>query len=177
MNKTDPNGAFRDAIVASKRLLRAQIPDLKDRFDRLTEEIAQEVSDVKAQRDRAECPVPEVNFSALAQVSDAQKDAIRRRGCVVVRGVFEPQQINEWNDDIAQYLTDVKIWSAWRLNAVLTNTLVRWRVRVPRFTACTGPSHKCRPDNLKISRRRANGSTGCGSTHTMVSRSLTPTKS
>ena len=108
MNKVDPNGAFLDAIVASKRLFRAQIPDLKDRFDRLTEEIAQEVSDVKAQRDRGECPVPEVDFSALAQVSDAQKDAIRRRGCVVVRGVFEPQQINEWNDDIAQYLTDVK---------------------------------------------------------------------
>ena len=88
MNKTDPNGAFRDAIVASKRLLRAQIPDLKDRFDRLTEEIAQEVSDVKAQRDRGECPVPEVDFSALAQVSDAQKDTIRRRGlCGGARGV------------------------------------------------------------------------------------------
>ena len=43
MQQADPNLNFQSEIIAAKRLLRAQIPDLKERFEVLTRNIEAQV--------------------------------------------------------------------------------------------------------------------------------------
>jgi hypothetical protein len=50
--------------------------------------------------------VPEVSYSAInsGAVSDDDIATIRQRGCVIVRGVFERQQAEDWNHELGSYL-------------------------------------------------------------------------
>lgn len=50
--------------------------------------------------------VPEVSYSAInnGAVSDDDIATIRQRGCVIVRGVFERQQAEDWNNELGGYL-------------------------------------------------------------------------
>src|SRR4029078_2268712 len=41
-----------------------------------------------------------------ARRSAGQRTRITRRGCVVIRGVFDPDQIDEWNAEILRYIDD-----------------------------------------------------------------------
>ena len=108
MNKPSPNAPYLDAIRAAKRTLRQQIPDYKERFEALTAVLKSDIADIQAIRAKGECPVPEIAFDALDQVTEAQRENIKRRGCVVIKGVFPKAQIEAWNSDIAHYLDDVK---------------------------------------------------------------------
>ena len=108
MNKPSPNAPYLDAIRAAKRTLRQQIPDYKERFEALTAALKSDIADIQAIRAKGECPVPEIAFDALDQVTEAQRENIKRRGCVVIKGVFPKAQIEAWNSDIAHYLDDVK---------------------------------------------------------------------
>ena len=108
MNKPSPNAPYLDAIRAAKRTLRQQIPDYKERFEALTAVLKSDIADIQAIRAKGECPVPEIAFDALDQVTEAQRENIKRRGCVVIKGVFPRAQIEAWNSDIAHYLDDVK---------------------------------------------------------------------
>jgi hypothetical protein len=108
MNKPSPNAPYLDAIRAAKRTLRQQIPDYKERFEALTAALKSDIADIQAIRAKGECPVPEIAFDALDQVTVAQRENIKKRGCVVIKGVFPKAQIEAWNSDIAHYLDDVK---------------------------------------------------------------------
>jgi hypothetical protein len=55
-------------------------------------------------------PVPEIAHADVVagRVSRAQIARIKRRGCVVIRGVFDTAQVDAWNDAIVRYIDDVK---------------------------------------------------------------------
>jgi Protein of unknown function (DUF1479) len=78
------------AIVQSKAELRARIHDLPDRFAQLDKYIRQEVQAVRDEQS-AGGAVPEIAYADIVagRVTEAQKDRVRRRGCVVLRGVFD----------------------------------------------------------------------------------------
>lgn len=93
------------AVIETQRKLRAEVPDLAGRYRRLTEALNDEVSDVLAEQARGGA-VPEIPFADVAagRVSAAQVARIKRRGCVVVRGVFERSQVEAWNDEVVRYI-------------------------------------------------------------------------
>jgi len=92
-------------VVETQRKLRAEVPDLAGRYKRLTEALNDEVSAVRAEQANGGA-VPEINFADVAagRVSAAQIVRIKRRGCVVVRGVFDVAQVNDWNDEVLRYI-------------------------------------------------------------------------
>lgn len=106
MDKPSPNEPYLDAIRAAKRDLRARLPDLRARFDALTRDIEAQVQAIEADRRAGREAVPQVHFNELDQLGEAERDHIRQRGCVVVRGVFDPARIEAWNSGIARYLGD-----------------------------------------------------------------------
>lgn len=93
------------AIVQTKAALRQRIHDLAGRFAQLDAYVRQEVQAVRDEQ-AAGYAVPEIAFADVVagRVTDAQKERVRRRGCVVLRGVFSAQQVNAWNDSIAAYI-------------------------------------------------------------------------
>jgi hypothetical protein len=95
------------AIVATQRQLRREVPDLEGRFRRATEALRDEVAAVRAET-AAGGAVPELGYADVAagRVTQAERARIKRRGCVVIRGVFDPAQIDEWNAEILRYIDD-----------------------------------------------------------------------
>ncbi|MFT3954577.1 MAG: DUF1479 family protein [Piscinibacter sp.] len=97
------------AIVQTQRALRESVPDLGGRFRRLSEALNDEVSAIRAEQGGGGA-VPEIGFADLAAgaVSAEQVARIKRRGCVVVRGVFERAQVNDWNAQASRYIDEVR---------------------------------------------------------------------
>lgn len=95
----------KQGVIEAKAALLAQMPDSTARMARLTEWLADEVAAVKAEGANT---IPQISFQDVATgaISTAQKDRIRRRGCVVIRGVFEQQLANEWNAEIERYIDE-----------------------------------------------------------------------
>lgn len=95
-------------VRATQRQLRAEVPDLAGRYARLTEALKDEVSDIRAEEKQGGS-VPEIAYADVAAgtVSAAQIDHIKRRGCVVIRGVFDPAEVNAWNDNVVRYIDEV----------------------------------------------------------------------
>ncbi|WP_077034755.1 YbiU family protein [Pelomonas sp. KK5] len=96
------------ATAEAQRELRAGVPDLAGRFGRLSEALNDEVSAIRAEQ-AAGGAVPELAFADVAAgtVTPQQQARIRRRGCVVVRGVFERAQAEAWNAEVGRYIDAV----------------------------------------------------------------------
>ena len=102
------NTAFdvRDRIVAFKRSLAPRREALKRAYADVTGHIRRAVetilSDVAAQRP----VVPEISYADIKRnnVPDVSRQAIRKAGCVVVRGVFPASLAREWFTQIGEYL-------------------------------------------------------------------------
>lgn len=93
------------AVLRAQRALRASVPDLARRFALETEFLEDEVATVRAEQASGGV-VPELAYADIAhgRVSPEQIARIHRRGCVVVRGVFDPVQVQAWNEEIHSYI-------------------------------------------------------------------------
>ena len=93
------------AVIEAKAALLARLPDCTQRMKRLDQWLADEVAAVRAEGVEA---VPQIDYRDVAAgvVSEAQQNRIRRRGCVLIRGVFERQQARDWNDEIGRYIDE-----------------------------------------------------------------------
>ena len=92
-------------ITATKRKLRS-LADTKVAFATVRDAMLREVEDIRAAQSAGRQVVPEISYAAIREggVDDAVRQDIKRRGCVVVRGVFDRAQAEEWNDEIGQYV-------------------------------------------------------------------------
>jgi len=96
------------AVTESQRELRTRVPDPKGRFRRLSEELRDEVAAIRAEAASGGA-VPEVGFADVAAgtVSAAQIARIKRRGCLVIRSVFNRAQVEAWNNEVVRYIDAV----------------------------------------------------------------------
>ena len=93
---------IRRQITAAKAEL---APSAAGRFAEVGKDLEGEIREVAALGSAA---VPEVDFADVAAnaVSADIPDLVRRRGCVVIRGVFSPEQAAEWNAELGRYVED-----------------------------------------------------------------------
>ena len=104
-NANAANAPHRSRIVETKRELRARITDLPERFADITKSVEAQIDRIVEERANGIEPIPELAFDELDRVSDAQKDHIRRRGCLIVRNVFDTARVADWNRQLDDYLT------------------------------------------------------------------------
>jgi len=97
------------AVLATQKQLRAEVQDLAGRYARLTDALQEEVAAIRAEQSQGGA-VPELRYADIVggMVSPAQVARIKRRGCVVIRGVFDADQVTQWNDEIVRYIDDAK---------------------------------------------------------------------
>ena len=97
------------AVLAIQRQLRAEVPELGRRHARLTEVINDETSAIRAEQAQGGA-VPQVRYGDVAagRVTPAEIAHIKRRGCLVIRGVFDPAEVQAWNEDIGRYIDEVR---------------------------------------------------------------------
>src|SRR5690349_16156569 len=96
-----------ETIVATKRLLRAQLPAYAQAFTEVEGHIRSETEDIQVRSARGESVIPELYYAAVAggRVGPAETREIRRRGAVVIRQVFPREQAEDWNQELGEYIT------------------------------------------------------------------------
>ena len=91
--------ALRERIAASGRTVEEVVAVLE-------RQLAAEVDEIEAARDRGETVWPVIDYADIAAgpVSPAVRDQLRRRGCVVVRGQFDHEKAREWDRELVGVL-------------------------------------------------------------------------
>ena len=97
---TNPEEVRRQVAAAKSELASAA-----GRFAEVHQDLEGEIREVAALGSAA---VPEVNFADIAAgaVPAGIPGLVRRRGCVMIRGVFSPEQAAEWNRELGRYVED-----------------------------------------------------------------------
>ena len=79
---------------------------LKRAYDEVAGHVSRAAEAIQADAAAGRPVVPEVDYRTIrdGDVSDATRAAIRRTGCVVVRGVFPPAMASAWFAELGDYL-------------------------------------------------------------------------
>ena len=95
------------AIVDTKKQLKTNLPELKGIFQDLESDMKAEVSLIEDLVRDGKAVIPEVNYEAIQndQVDETIVASIKNRGCAVIRSVFPKSQVEEWNDELVEYIT------------------------------------------------------------------------
>jgi hypothetical protein len=82
------------------------VADLEGSFNELSRSMEREVQEVRALAAEASGVIPEVDFKDITKgrISAKLADLVKKRGCVVVRQVFSAGQVNDWNNQIVEYI-------------------------------------------------------------------------
>ena len=93
-------------IRATKQRLKAQIADRRKVFAEVEEDMRREVEGIRDARAQGLPVIPSVDYAKLRSggVPEEVRQEIRRRGAVVVRGVFSGAEATAWNSAIGEYL-------------------------------------------------------------------------
>lgn len=89
-----------------KRELRAQIGDVQAVFDKLSDKIATRVAEINALKNKGETVWPVIPFADVKNgtITAKQRDAVKRRGCAVIKGHFPREQALAWDKSMLDYL-------------------------------------------------------------------------
>ncbi len=95
-----------DDVAATKEFLRDQIPDLPRVFSELESHIRDEADTIQRMTARGASVIPEIAFDDIeaGRVDAGKRQAVRRRGCAIVRGTFPREQAEAWNEELGDYL-------------------------------------------------------------------------
>ncbi|MRS91274.1 DUF1479 family protein [Enterobacteriaceae bacterium RIT714] len=98
----DPKAAIRQM----KRELRAQIGDVQAVFDTLSDTIAARVAEINALKKRGDAVWPVIPFEDVkhGKITAAQREAVKRRGCAVIKGHFPREHALAWDRSMLDYL-------------------------------------------------------------------------
>ena len=96
----------------SKRFIRETKSELLRRFDvtkafaESRELVLREVEAIRAQYDSELSVIPQIEYHKIADcaVEEPFRELVRRRGCMIVEGVFDRVQVSEWNHEIGEYI-------------------------------------------------------------------------
>lgn len=98
------------AVVTLKTAIRRRLADLGTSVDEavaaLETALRDEVREIVELRASGETVFPTLEFADVVagRVTAAQRDLVRRRGCVVIRSTFPSQQAHEWDRDLLGYV-------------------------------------------------------------------------
>jgi hypothetical protein len=94
------------AIRHAKRTLRERLPNYREVFAEVEAAMIKEAQQIAARRDRGESVIPEIPFQDIVtnKVTDEQIALVKARGACVIRKVFDRSLVEQWDNDIADYV-------------------------------------------------------------------------
>ena len=95
-----------DRIISFKRTMASRRDALRRAFADVTGHIRRAVDSVLSDAAAQRPVIPEVPYSDISsgKIPDASKRAIRKAGCVVVRGVFPASLAQDWFAQVGEYI-------------------------------------------------------------------------
>ena len=112
----DLPAAVREIKAALRNRIEASGRTVAEVFGVVEQRVAEQVAEIKAAKERGETVWPVIEYADIADgtVTAEALDALRRRGCLVVRGHFDHQQARDWDADIVDYVEKNEFFENYR---------------------------------------------------------------
>lgn len=93
-------------IKTVKQTLISNGADLKAAFATVSDAMRREADIIQGEQATGRSVVPQLDFNSIVndQVSDETKNEIRHRGAVIIKGVFDQSQAEDWNEELGEYI-------------------------------------------------------------------------
>jgi len=93
-------------IIKEKLMLKHKSKNYKLNFLKIEKFIEEEVLKIQALKKNNSNIIPEINFHDLNNQSETIVNEVKKRGCVVIRNVFENDQMIKMNSELESYIED-----------------------------------------------------------------------
>ena len=86
---------FSGQIISSKIKLRNKSKDYILNFKKIEEFIKREIAEIEILQNSSKSIIPEISFNELNLTNNKIIENIRKRGCLIIRDVFEDNKIEK----------------------------------------------------------------------------------
>ena len=91
-------------IIVEKNRLRKKSKDFVKNFQKIEDYIKKEVDEIQNLKNSLKSIIPEISFNQLQNNDYKKIKEINKRGCVIIRNVFEEKIVEEWNNSLEEYI-------------------------------------------------------------------------
>ena len=95
-----------EEIKIAKSELYVGAVDFKKAFNLMDAKIDCDIREIEKLISRGKSPVPEISFHDLSSADNNFADIVRKRGCVIVRNVFSKSRVDQWNENLLDYVRE-----------------------------------------------------------------------
>ena len=93
-------------IEKLKSKLKDYSKDYKENFNQIEKYIKSEIDEISKLKASKKSIIPEISFNQINQRNTKFVESIKKRGCVIVRDVFENLKIERLNNDLEKYIEE-----------------------------------------------------------------------
>ena len=93
-------------IKEEKKILRSKSKNYRENFSKIENFIEKEIVQIENSKKSAENIIPEINFKDLSDNLYEFKNELKKRGCVIVRDVFDDNLMHQMNKDLESYIEE-----------------------------------------------------------------------
>ena len=93
-------------IEKLKSKLKDYSKDYKENFNQIEKYIKFEIDEILKLKASKKSIIPEISFNHINQKNTKFIESIKKRGCVIVRDVFEDLRIERLNNDLEKYIEE-----------------------------------------------------------------------
>lgn len=93
-------------IKEEKKILRSKSKNYKENFSKIENFIEKEIVQIENSKKSAKNIIPEINFKDLSDNLSDFKNELKKRGCVIIRDVFDDTLMHQMNKDLELYIEE-----------------------------------------------------------------------
>ena len=93
-------------IAKLKSKLKDYSKDYKENFNKIEKYIKSEIEEISKLKASKKTIIPEISFNQINERNTKFVESIKKRGCVIVRDVFENLTIERLNNDLEKYIEE-----------------------------------------------------------------------
>ena len=93
-------------IKEEKKILRSKSKNYKENFSKIENFIEKEIVQIENSKKSAKNIIPEINFKDLPDNLSEFKNELKKRGCVIIRDVFDDTLMHQMNKDLESYIEE-----------------------------------------------------------------------
>jgi hypothetical protein len=93
-------------IKEEKKILRSKSKNYRENFSKIENFIEKEIVQIENSKKSAENIIPEINFKDLSDNLYEFKNELKKRGCVIIRDVFDDTLMHQMNKDLESYIEE-----------------------------------------------------------------------
>ena len=93
-------------IKEEKKILRSKSKNYRENFSKIENFIEKEIVQIENSKKSAENIIPEINFKDLSDNLYDFKNELKKRGCVIIRDVFDDTLMHQMNKDLESYIEE-----------------------------------------------------------------------